>query len=91
MHQLVVAACELVGWLCAYEADGCAECGCYVSAEEVEVEQHLRVGCVVETFEKVRGERSLTDGVLASVYHRDVLKMCHALLHHCLALCVGEE
>ena len=91
MHQLVVASCELVGRLCAYETHGCAESWRDVAAEQIEVEQHLRVGSVVESLQKVGRERRTTDCIVAAVDYADVLYVCNALLYHRFALCVCEE
>ena len=62
-----------------------------MSAIEVEVEQHLRVGGVGEPLEEIGGEGGLAHSVVASVDHTHVGQVGHAAAHHVLALSVGEH
>ena len=65
-HQFIVVTRECIVWLTADEANRGTECGRKVSFENVEVEQHLRVGGIVEAFQEVSRERSGGNRVVAA-------------------------
>ena len=70
-HQFIVVARECIVWLTADEANRGTECGRKVSFENVEVEPHLRVGGIVETFQEVSRERSGGNRVVAAFAEGD--------------------
>ena len=89
-HQFVVSACQFVGGLGAYKANFGAKCRGYMAAEQIEVEQYLRVGGIRQSFQKISGEGGVADGILAAVAYRYVLKVGCACRDHRLAFLIGE-
>ena len=90
-HYFIIPPCEHIGGLAAHEAHRSSESGCYMTAEEVDVEHHLRVRCVGKAFQEICGECRRAHGVVASLTHRHIIYMCDTAPYHRQTLVVAEK